>query len=46
LFWKGKEEEGNRGGIYLVKWDFVCRLKELGGLGFHDLSHFGRALCQ
>jgi hypothetical protein len=34
------EGEGNRGGICLVKWDLVCRPKELGGLGFHDLSRF------
>jgi hypothetical protein len=46
LFWKGKEEEGNRGGICLVKWDLVYRPKELGGLDFHDLIHFGRALHQ
>jgi hypothetical protein len=27
-----------------VKWRMVCKPKDLGGLGIHDLSHFGRAL--
>jgi hypothetical protein len=44
FFWKGEEGEGNRGGICLVKWDLVYRPEELGGLDFHDLVHFGRAL--
>jgi hypothetical protein len=44
FFWKGEEGEGNRDGICLVKWDLVYRPKELGGLDFHDLVHFGRAL--
>jgi hypothetical protein len=30
----------------LVNWSLVCRLKDLGGLGIHDLNHFGRALRQ
>jgi hypothetical protein len=46
FFWKGEEVKGNKGGMCLVKWDIVCRQKELGGLGIHDLSMFGRALCQ
>jgi hypothetical protein len=46
FFWKGVEGEGNKGGICLVKWDMVCRPKELGGLDIHDLNHFGRALRQ
>jgi hypothetical protein len=38
--------EGTRGGICLVNKDVVCRPKDLGGLGVHDLPHFGRALHQ
>jgi hypothetical protein len=43
------ESRGRRrkqGGICLVKWDIVCRPKELGGLGIHDLIRFRRALRQ
>jgi hypothetical protein len=43
---KGEDVEGNRGGLCLVKWSMVCRPKELGGLGIHDLTHFGIALRQ
>jgi hypothetical protein len=46
FFWKGEEFEGNKGGLYRVKWDIVCRPKELGGLGIHDLNRFGSALHQ
>jgi hypothetical protein len=45
FFWKGEEVKGNKGGMCLVKWDIVYRQKELGGLGIHDLSRFGRDLC-
>jgi hypothetical protein len=38
--------EGNKGGMCLVKWDIVCRPKELGDLDIHDLFRFGRALRQ
>jgi hypothetical protein len=46
FFWKGDEGEGNKGGACLVKWGVVCKPKELGGLGIHDLKHFGIALRQ
>jgi hypothetical protein len=46
LFWKGEEGDGNKGGACLIKWDITCMPKELGGLGFHDLKCFGRALRQ
>jgi hypothetical protein len=46
LFWKGEDSEGNKGGACLVKWDIACRPKDLGGLGFHNLKCFGRALHQ
>jgi hypothetical protein len=44
FYWKGEDVEGNRGGLCLVKWSMVCRPKELGDLGIHDLTHFGIAL--
>jgi hypothetical protein len=46
FFWKGEDVEGNKEGICLVNWDVVCKLKELRGLGIHDLNHCGRALHQ
>jgi hypothetical protein len=46
FLWKGEEGEGNKGGVYLVKWRMVCRPKDLGGLGIYDLNRFGRALHQ
>jgi hypothetical protein len=46
FLWKGEEGEGNKGGVYLVKWRMVCRPKDLGGLGIYDLNRFGRALRQ
>jgi hypothetical protein len=30
----------------LVNWSLVCRPKNLGGLGIHDLNRFGRAYRQ
>jgi hypothetical protein len=38
FLWKGEESEGNKGGICLVKWRMVCKPKDLGGLGIHDLQ--------
>jgi hypothetical protein len=46
FYWKGEDVKGNRGGLCLVKWSMVYRPKELGGLGIHDLTRFGRALRQ
>jgi mannosylglycoprotein endo-beta-mannosidase len=38
-FWRG---EGTcHGGHCRVQWDIVCRPKQLGGLGVHDLKKFG-----
>jgi hypothetical protein len=45
-FRKGKIHKGTRGDACLVKWDVVCRPKDLGGLGIHNLKCFGRALKQ
>jgi hypothetical protein len=46
FFRKGDESERNKGGPCLVKWDIVCRPKAMGGLGFHNLNRFRRALHQ
>jgi hypothetical protein len=41
-FWRG---EGTcSGGQCRVSWSVVCRPKEMGGLGVHDLTKLGRAL--
>jgi hypothetical protein len=34
FFWKGEDVEGNKGGLCLVKWDIICKPKELGVLVF------------
>jgi hypothetical protein len=31
FFWKGQDDQGNKGGICLVKWSLVCKPKGLGG---------------
>jgi hypothetical protein len=41
-FWRG--EGSCNGGHCRVKWAVVCRPKQFGGLGVHDLTKFGRAL--
>jgi hypothetical protein len=30
FFWKGEDVEGNKGSLCLVRWDMVCKPKELG----------------
>jgi hypothetical protein len=45
FLWKGGDH-GNNGEICLVKWSMVCKPKDLGGLGIHELNRFGRALRQ
>jgi hypothetical protein len=46
FYCKGKDTQGNKGDACLVKWDVVCRQKDEGGLGIHNLKFFGRALRQ
>jgi hypothetical protein len=46
FFWKGEDGQRNKGRICLVKWSLLCKPKELGGLGIHDLNRFGRVLHQ
>jgi hypothetical protein len=42
--WMWRGERTCNGGHRRVKWSIVCRPKQLGGLGVHDLTKFGRAL--
>jgi mannosylglycoprotein endo-beta-mannosidase len=42
--WLWRGERTCNGGHCRVKWSIVCRPKQLGGLGVHDLTKFGRAL--
>jgi hypothetical protein len=44
FYWKGEDIQGNKGGTRLVKWNIVCRPKDHGGLGIHNLRCFRRAL--
>ena len=41
FFWQGDNEKKR---YRLAKWDAVCRPKDLGGLGIHDLEVKNRAL--
>lgn len=42
FFWRGRKEAN--GGHCLITWHRACRLKDLGGLGIHDLKSFAWAL--
>ena len=42
FLWKGRKDI--RGGHYLVGWQRVCRPRELGGLGMHNLEVLGWSL--
>lgn len=41
-FWWGKGD--GRRGIHWCKWEFLCKHKNEGGLGFRDLEAFNQAL--
>lgn len=43
FLWKGREHAN--GGNCLVTWPKVCKPLEFGGLGIHDLTTLGWALC-
>ena len=42
FLWKGHKEI--KGGQCMVSWDCVCRPRDLGGLGIHNLEMLGWAL--
>jgi hypothetical protein len=44
FYWKGEDAQGHKGRACLVKWGVVCRPKDLGDLGIHELNCFGRVL--